>query len=74
MSDVPLKVTDTVATIGFRGPAADTWARLAQGANRGIQVGFSPDADASEFSLYNSNIYPAKGSTAALKQFRAACK
>ena len=55
--------------LSFRGGAAEDWAQLARSANRVVQLSLTYD----RATLYNVVDFPAKGSTAALKQVLDAC-
>jgi hypothetical protein len=74
VSDIGFSPDANGVSLGFRGPAVEDWARLAQGANRTIEIGLSTNAGGGQFQMYNATEFPAKGSTAAIKQLRQECK
>jgi hypothetical protein len=57
----------------FSGPAAIEWANAVRRANRVIKVAITQPDRGSEFKLYNITEFPAKGSTAAIKELQASC-
>ncbi len=71
---VPLNHFEGFSAVVVGQPAADQWANDISRANRIISVGLSLNGTAGNFTEYASADFPAKGSTKAISDLRAACQ
>ena len=71
--DIPLIHSDGSSMI-VRGPVARQWARIAQQAREGIRVAYVRSKAAGGLEVFDSNIFGARGSSAAIKRLLDRCR
>lgn len=70
--DMPLIHADGSSVV-VRGPVARQWARIAQKAKTGMQVAFVHKTAAGRLESFDSTLFPAAGSSAAIRQVLDRC-
>lgn len=71
--DIPLIHSDGSSMI-VRGPVARQWARIAQQAQKVIRVAYVRPKSGGGLEVFDSHIFGAKGSSAAIKQLLERCR
>jgi hypothetical protein len=72
--DIGASESDGRTRFQFRGSLVDAWAANAIRADRSIEVALTEDADAQSYTLHNVAVFPARGSTAAIRAALESCR